>query len=163
MKMKKILPILLITLFGCSQSELQLKTADASDVQKQIASHEGNEAVLINFWATWCAPCIEEFPMIVDLSNEYKDKGLKVYFFSADWSDRKDAVIKFLKDHGVKGVSFMKSDGNDNQFIRDIHEKWTGALPFTIVYDKNGNVTDYWEMKKSREHFEKAIQKAIGL
>jgi peroxiredoxin len=57
----------------------------------------------------------------------------------------------------------MKSDGNDNQFIRDIHEKWTGALPFTIVYDKNGNVTDYWEMKKSREHFEKAIQKAIGL
>jgi peroxiredoxin len=101
--------------------------------------------------------------MIVELSDKYEGKGLKVYYFSADWSDRKDVVIKFLVDHGVKGLSFMKVDGNDNQFIRDIHEKWTGALPFTIVFDKNGNISDYWEMMKSKDHFELAIKKAIKL
>ena len=161
--MKNIYPILLITLFGCSQSDIKLKIATAADIHKQVATHKGSEAVLVNFWATWCAPCIEEFPMIVELSDKYKNKGMKVYFFSADWSDRKDVVIKFLEDHGVNGISFMKTDGNDNQFIRDIHEEWTGALPFTIVYDKNGNVTNYWEMKKNKDHFEAAIIKAIDL
>ncbi len=152
----------MITLFGCSQSDLQLKTADAADIHRQIASHSGTEAVLVNFWATWCAPCVEEFPMIVELSDEYKDKGIRVYFVSADWSDRKDDVITFLNEHGVKGKSFLKEEGNDNQFIRDIHEEWSGALPFTIVYDKEGHVSDFWEMKKDRKVFEKAIRKAIG-
>jgi thiol-disulfide isomerase/thioredoxin len=161
--MKKLLLILLISLFGCSQSDIKLKISTAENLYKQVAIHKGKEAVLINFWATWCAPCVEEFPMIVELSDKYEGKGLKVYYFSADWSDRKDAVIKFLVDHGVKGLSFMKVDGNDNQFIRDIHEKWTGALPFTIVFDKNGNISDYWEMMKSKDHFELAIKKSIKL
>jgi len=160
--MKKIFPILLITLFGCSQPDIQLKTIDAAAIKSQVESHKGSEAVLINFWATWCAPCIEEFPHIVELSHAYAGKGLKVYFVSADWKDKEDAVVEFLTEHGVSGLSFIKDEGNDNQFIRDIHEAWSGALPFTIIYDKNGDVSDHWENKKSRDVFEAAIKKAIG-
>ncbi|MEA1882405.1 MAG: TlpA disulfide reductase family protein [Candidatus Marinimicrobia bacterium] len=161
--MKKILLIFLITLFGCTKPTLQLKTVDAVAIHKQVTSHRGNEAVLINFWATWCAPCIEEFPMIVELSNAYKTKGMKIYFVSTDWLERKDDVFSFLSAQGVKGVSFLKEEGDDNDFIRAISDDWSGAQPFTIVYDKNGNVSDYWEMKKNRKVFETAILKAIGL
>ena len=59
--------------------------------------------VVINFWATYCAPCIEEFPMIVDLSNEYKDQGLKVYFVSADWSA--SGVSDFLNSTAFRSNS----------------------------------------------------------
>ena len=86
--MKKILPFLLIVFFGCDKESVWLKTVNASGLIEQINKHKGSEAVLINFWATYCAPCIEEFPMMVDLSNKYKDKGMKVYFVSADWLDR---------------------------------------------------------------------------
>ena len=159
--MKKLLPFLLIVIFSCDKENLRLKTVDASDIIHQINKHKGSEAVLINFWATYCAPCIEEFPMIVDLSNEYKDQGLKVYFVSADWSDREKEVLDFLKRQGVKGISFIKEEGNDNNFINEISKEWSGALPFTIVYDKNGNLSDFWEMEKNKNRFESAIIKAL--
>ena len=56
----------------------------------------------------------------------------------------------------------MKEEGNDNNFIRAIDDNWTGALPFTIVYDRNGNVTDRWEMEQNRTFFEAKILKAIN-
>jgi len=159
--MKKLLPFLFIILFSCDKESLWLKTVDASGLIEQINKHKGSEAVLINFWATYCAPCIEEFPMIVDLSNKYKDKGMKVYFVSADWLDREKEVLDFLESKGVEGLSFMKEEGNDNNFINEISREWSGALPFTIVYDKNGNLSDFWEMEKNKNRFEKAIIKAL--
>ena len=101
--------------------------------------------------------------MIMDLSNNYKDKGMKIYFVTTDWMDYKNKAIAFLQKQGVKGLSFIKEEGNDNNFIRAISDDWSGALPFTIVYDKNGQVTDTWEMERDRAYFEAAIQKAIGL
>ena len=160
--MKKILSIVLITIFGCSKSDLQLITVDASDIHKQVASHNGYEADLLNFWATTCSPCLEEFPMIVELSDAYKDKGIKVYFITTDWLDFEKEAITFLNKQGVKGISFIKEEGNDNNFINAISQEWSGTLPFTIVYDRYGNVSDYWEMKKDRFRFESAIIKAIG-
>ena len=97
--------------------------------------------ILINFWATYCVPCIEEFPMIVDLSKKYSEKGMQIYFVSADWLDRKKEVRDFLLEKDVKGLSFIKEEGNDNNFINEISREWSGALPFTIVYDKNGNLS----------------------
>ena len=99
--------------------------------------------------------------MIVDLSNKYKDKGMKVYFVSADWLDREKEVLDFLVGKGVEGLSFMKEEGNDNNFINEISREWSGALPFTIVYDKNGNLSDFWEMEKNKNRFESAIIKAL--
>lgn len=159
--MKKLLPFLLITIFSCDKESLRLITVNASEINYQINKHKGSEVVLINFWATYCAPCIEEFPMIVDLSNEYKDQGLKVYFVSADWSDREKEVLDFLKRQGVRGISFIKEEGNDNNFINEISKEWSGALPFTLVYDKNGNLSDFWEMEKNKNRFESAIIKAL--
>ncbi|MBT4318253.1 MAG: TlpA family protein disulfide reductase [Candidatus Marinimicrobia bacterium] len=159
--MKKIFLLLLILFLGCNNSDIKLKTVDASDINNQIKKHKGSKAVLINFWATYCVPCIEEFPMIVDLSKKYSEKGMQIYFVSADWLDRKKDVRDFLLEKDVKGLSFIKEEGNDNNFINEISREWSGALPFTIVYDKNGNLSDYWEMKKNKDRFESAIIKAI--
>ena len=159
--MKKIFLLLLILFLGCNNSDIKLKTVEASDINNQIKKHKGSKAVLINFWATYCVPCIEEFPMIVDLSKKYSEKGMQIYFVSADWLDRKKDVRDFLLEKDVKGLSFIKEEGNDNNFINEISREWSGALPFTIVYDKNGNLSDYWEMKKNKDRFESAIIKAI--
>ena len=159
--MKKIFLLLLILFLGCNNSDIKLKTVEASDINNQIKKHKGSKAVLINFWATYCVPCIEEFPMIVDLSKKYSEKGMQIYFVSADWLDRKKEVRDFLLEKDVKGLSFIKEEGNDNNFINEISREWSGALPFTIVYDKNGNLSDYWEMKKNKDRFESAIIKAI--
>jgi len=80
-------------------------------------------AVLVNFWATWCAPCMEEFPMIVDLGRDRRGEGLVVYFVSVDWLDQAEQVTAFLKRQGVSGLSFIK-DEKDGPFIDGIAREW---------------------------------------
>ena len=152
---------LFLSSFSCSRSTVDLQEATAGDILTAVAKHKGEKAVLVNYWATWCAPCVEEFPMIVELSKEYADEAV-VLFVSTDWLDEKKRTMEFLKKQGVKGLSFIKNQ-KDNEFIDGIHKDWSGALPFTIVYGMNsGNVVDSWEAKKSEARFIEAFNKAIN-
>ena len=152
---------ILFLLISCSNNNLDFREATAQDILSSVAKYKGDKAVLVNYWATWCLPCIEEFPMIVELSKEYSDDA-KVLFVSGDWLDHKDKVRDYLIRQGIEGVSFIKNQ-KDNEFVNGIHKDWSGALPFTIVYSKNsGNVVDFWEAKKPKSRFVKALKKAIN-
>lgn len=160
--MKNIIFILFTVIFSCSESNLKLKTVSASDILKQIATHKGDKSVLVNFWATTCAPCIEEIPWIIELSDQYIE-DLKVYFVSTDWLENKKDAIRFLEKHDINGLSFLKEEGNDFNFINTINEQWSGAMPFTIIYDIDGNVSSFWENIKDKAFFDSAVRKAIAL
>jgi len=159
--MKKISFIFFFIIFGCAKPEVDLRIVDAKDIFDQVATHTGKDVVLVNFWATHCSPCIEEMPYIIELEQEYKDLGFKVYFVSNDWLDRKNAVFKFLINIGVRGISFLTDELDDNEFINNIHEDWSGALPFTLIFDRRGKLIDFWTDKKTKEFFESAINKAL--
>lgn len=118
---------------------LELVEVDLAGMQAAIkdAGAAGAKAVLVNAWATWCVPCVEEFPHLVKLSNEYRDKGLTVLFVSADEASERPAVLEFLQKHGVTGKSFLKT-GDEDAFINGMHPKWDGSLPATFVYDATG-------------------------
>ena len=157
--MNRYLSIIFILIIGCEQPDLHHATAES--IYNNVISKKGEEAVLLNFWAMWCAPCVAEFPIIVDLADEYEN-DLAVYFVSVDWLDEEDKVVSFLKDQGVTWTAFIK-DEKDNAFINGIHEEWSGALPFTILYGKSsGEVLDYWEGEQPEKSFRKAIINAIN-
>ena len=166
MKMYRLLKrtqifILFLFSYSCLQSPVDLQEATADDILTAVARYKGEKAVLVNYWATWCAPCVEEFPMVMELSKEYADEAV-VLFVSGDWLDEKESALEFLEKHGVKGLSFIKNQ-KDNEFINGIHKNWSGALPFTIVYGKNsGYVVDSWEAKKPEARFIEALNKAIN-
>ena len=69
----------------------------------------------------------------------------------------------FLEKNNIDGISFLKEEGNDFNFINTINEQWSGAMPFTIIYDKNGNVSSYWENIEDKTFFESAVNKALAL
>ena len=126
---------------------------------EKISSFKGKKAVLINIWALWCEPCVEEFPMIVNLQNETKD--LEVIFVSADFEEQLQDVLFFLNEHNVGPVSYIKKQ-KDDPFIEGLHPSWSGSLPFTVVYGKNsGLIVDYWEGKKPKLRFSEAISIAL--
>ena len=153
----------LLLLLACSTSanRLELIPVAAKDILTQAASHGGSEAVLINFWGTWCEPCVAEFPLIVELASTYHADGLAVYFVSVDWLTETTRVEQFLNRQGVKGISFIK-DQKDEPFIAGINPQWSGALPFTAMYGRsNGELTDYWEGAAPRERFVAAIEAAL--
>lgn len=167
---------LLITSSVCSQSspeskeqtadnqpaskETLLKNADGEAIQDVIASYQGEKAVLVNVWATWCVPCIEEFPEIVEIQRKYPDK-LQVIFISADFPENRERAVTFLKEHGVDWVTYFKT-GKDEPFINALSDEWSGALPFTKVVDINGKVIGHWENKADFDTFNEHVKRAIN-
>lgn len=158
-QMYRYLITISLILFSCEQPDLHHTTA--ASIHKTIASDKANHAVLLNVWATWCEPCVTEFPMIVDLAKEHEN-DLAVYFVSVDWPDEEAKVVSFLKKQGVDWITFIKNE-KDNAFINGIHAEWSGALPFTILYGKtSGKVVDFWEGEQSEKRFKNAVNKAIN-
>lgn len=136
-----------------------LKDVTPTELQQIVESYKGEKAVLVNIWATWCAPCIEEFPHIVDLQRKYSDE-LKVVFVSADFPDNRDRALKFLKEQNVDWTTYFKT-GKDQPFIEALSEKWSGALPFTKILSKDGSVVSSWEQGADYERFERNVKNAI--
>lgn len=158
--------IILITFVLVSESLAQntsdvelLKSASGEDLQKVIRSYQGDKAVLVNVWATWCAPCIEEFPYIVDLQQKYEDQ-LQVVFVSADFPSQREKALDFLQEQKVDWTTYFKT-GKDQPFIEALSDDWSGALPFTKILDAEGKLVASWEQGAEYDKFERYIKKAI--
>ena len=138
----------------------ELRPADAARVIQEVR-RPGAKAVLVNLWATWCQPCREEFPDLVRIEREFRDRGLRVVFVSADFPDAERDAQRFLAAHGVRGPSFIK-EGDDMTFIDGLHSAWSGALPATFIYDSNGVLREFWEGKADRTKLLESVSAALG-
>ena len=108
---------------------------DIAGVQELIGRHHG-EVLVINVWATWCVPCVEEIP---DLNSLSREGHVRVVGISIDDpADIPSKVVPFLKKHAVPYPVFVKAGGNDEDFINALNGRWTGAVPATFVYDSTG-------------------------
>jgi thiol-disulfide isomerase/thioredoxin len=136
-----------------------LKDIDGKELQEIIESYKGDKAVLVNVWATWCVPCVEEFPEIIDIQRKYPDQ-LQVVFVSADFPENRDRAVEFLKKHNVDWTTYFKT-GKDEAFINAISKDWSGALPFSKIIHTNGNVIAHWEKKADFDTFDKHVKQAI--
>lgn len=143
-----------------ADTDTLLKDVTPDELQQIVNSYQDEKAVLINIWATWCAPCVEEFPYLVKLQQEYSD-DLQVIFVSADFPDSRDRAIEFLKDQNVDWTTYFKT-GKDQPFIEMLSDRWSGALPFTKIISENGTVVTSWEQAAEYEKFERYIKKAIN-
>ncbi len=140
---------------GRSAAEPTLQPATAAQVL-ETARAPGARAALINVWATWCQPCVEEFPDLVRLHRSYGDRGLRLVLVSADFDDQREAVLAFLRKQGASFPSYLK-DQKDEEFIDGIDPRWSGALPASFVVDRTGAIVDFWEGKKNYAALEAKI------
>ena len=159
--MRYLAIFLTVLLFGCSQPNEQKILVDTSATQlvSQIESYKGEKPVLVNFWATWCIPCIEEFPYIMKLKENYNDE-FELIFVSGDFEEAKEEAREFLKEQNVNFTTYYKT-GKDNEFIQTVSETWSGALPYTVIYSRDGSISAEWEGKAEYEQFEQELLKVI--
>ena len=108
-----------------------------------LRAESKGRVLVLNFWATWCKPCIEEFPELLKLQRTYRSQGLDVIFVSIDDDAKvKQKVVAFLTKMKVTGRTYIKHTDDDEQFINAVHPKWSGAVPATLVYDANGRFVE---------------------
>jgi thiol-disulfide isomerase/thioredoxin len=130
---------------------------DAKGLAAAIASQRG-KIVLVNFWATWCVPCREEFPDLVRLEKAYRARGVSVIGVSIDLPKDMPKIEKFLSANAPDFPNYIKRVGGDDQdFIESVDPKWGGELPFTAVYGRDGKKVEVLSGKQSYASFEKAV------
>jgi thiol-disulfide isomerase/thioredoxin len=136
--------------------------ADAPTIKKAIAGKIGH-VVVVNFWATWCGPCVEEFPALVTLQNQYRRVGVVVIAVSAD--DRKDITSKvkpFLIQQKAYFPQFLEHAYDPEDFINAFDPKWQGDLPRTFIYDKRGHLVKELAGEQTEKNFEEAVKPLLN-
>ena len=169
---KKLVTVEHTKVFGCSvkwseKKDYQQKALDAWAKEpvalesideagiKELVKNNSDKLRLINVWATWCGPCVTEFPEFITINRMYRGRDFEFVSLSADDPLKKEKVLRFLKDKQASGKNYLFNIDDKYKLIEAIDPKWQGALPYTIlvepggkiVYGKQGRI-DPSEMKK---------------
>ncbi len=139
---------------------LNIKTLNYEEL-KPILNRQDDKIYVINFWATWCVPCVKELPAFERLREEYNDRNVEVILVSLDLSSQKDnVVIPFLKRKRIKSPVFIFNDSNEQIWIEDISKDWTGSIPSTLIYNKKQRI--FYERTFSYKKLNEVLQAFVN-
>jgi thiol-disulfide isomerase/thioredoxin len=147
--------------------DVTVKEVKHDELDKAVAGHKG-KVVLVDFWATWCGPCVKRFPHQVELHKKYKDKGLVCVSVSMDkdgpkGSYDKEKVLKFLQKQNAAFPNFILLDYQDSDTQVSKRFGLEGGIPFLAMFGKDGKkVWDSETKKLNDEELNKLIEEQLA-
>jgi len=117
---------------------------------------------VLNFWATWCAPCVAELPDFDKLTREYADKPVQVVLISTDFRRDVDKRLKpFVERNDIESQVVFIDERTPNDWIDLVSTEWTGSIPATLIVRKNRDFEVFFEKQIHYEELEQAVQAAL--
>jgi len=127
----------------------EVRLIKLDELEKRIESGR-DSFYIINYWATWCLPCIKELPYFDRLQHEYKDQPVKVLLVSLDFlSQYKKSVIPFVKKKKLRSEVFLLNETDQQAYIDRISKQWSGALPATAFINRVKKTSYFFEQEFS--------------
>lgn len=156
--------ILLLSLFGL------LVMAYSAQAQKvDVINYNGLQTLrsqlhdtlyVVNFWATWCRPCVKELPYFEAASQRYKNQPVKVLLVSMDAVEDLDTRVKpFIKKRNMQANVLLLDEVDGNSWIDKIEPKWSGAIPATMVFNNKRGVYEFREAEMTEQELTSLIEK----
>ncbi|MFV0540986.1 MAG: TlpA family protein disulfide reductase [Aestuariibaculum sp.] len=158
----KLIVVCLLVLMGYksqSQTDKDLEVYDFVGFE-QFLNINDDKIHVVNFWATWCAPCVKELPYFETIGKKYANKNVEVLLVSLDFPHLYDIKLKpFISKHKLKSKVIALDDVDMNTWIPKVDKSWSGALPATLIY-KNGKRV-FYESSFTLDELEKEIKQFI--
>ncbi|MES2652138.1 MAG: TlpA disulfide reductase family protein [Bacteroidota bacterium] len=133
---------LVFVIFHCNA---QVKLLTLSELEQRVAKGKDTTYV-VNFWATWCGPCVEELPYFEKLSTTYKNQPVKVILMSLDFKSKlQSQVIPFVKKHKLTTEVYVINEPDQQAFIEKVDKKWSGAIPATWFINTKKKISAFYE------------------
>lgn len=112
----------------------QIESMPFAGLEKEIASRT-ESTVIINFWATWCRPCVEELPDFEKFRAEYADRQAEVWLVNLDFNSAVAVTVKnFVQTRGLRSRIIHLTDTDPNDWIEKVDKDWGGNIPATLIY-----------------------------
>ena len=154
--MKSATILAFMVLFGITALAQNVPVMDFDRFQPEL-QRKNDTLYMVNFWATWCMPCVEEMPDILKFSEEMRNRKFKLILVSLDNPDHLELRVKpFIKRFGITDRVILLDDPDANSWIEKVHPDWMGSIPGTLFYSGDfrlfhGSMIDYAALKKITE------------
>jgi thiol-disulfide isomerase/thioredoxin len=143
----RILVAAVLTITGVAGALATVQTAaprdpeliDLQGYQKMVQQNKG-KPLLVTFWATWCEPCRDEYPMLNELAKQYAPQGLKVVGVNMDQDGDLILMRRFLARYKPVFPNYRKKRGEEDAFSQGVMSGWNGSLPASFFYAKDGTM-----------------------
>ncbi|MCU0356007.1 MAG: TlpA family protein disulfide reductase [Cyclobacteriaceae bacterium] len=151
-----ILLLISLTLFAQPKAEIiKLK-----QLQEHIQA-KTDKVKVINFWATWCAPCIKEMPLFEKLNAERQNVEVTLVSMDLDLDPNPEKVYKFLDRRKIKSQVLILDERDPNSWIDQVDKNWSGALPATIIINGKTGKRKFIERELHEGELEKLIAEVL--
>lgn len=152
--------IILVLVILCCSCKENKPIAQAQKIDREqfleVLEQEGGKVQVINFWATWCAPCVEELPAFEQMSREYSDE-IDMTLISLDDVDLIEKKVNpFLKENEITATVLLLDDPYSSEWIPMVDPHWDGAIPVTLI--KNNSKSRFYNRTFTESELEKEIQ-----
>lgn len=154
--MKNLLTILLLAGALTATAQEPAKIVKLPELQELITA-KGDNIKVINFWATWCAPCVKEMPLFEKLGQERKDVKVTLVSMDLDLDPDPAKVHKFVARKKLQSQVLILDEKDPNSYIEQIEKSWSGALPATIIVNSKTGQRKFVERELHEGELEKLI------
>ncbi|RIJ37400.1 TlpA disulfide reductase family protein [Pontibacter oryzae] len=154
-----LLSLLGILIMAYSAQAQQVPVIKYDGLQK-LRNQPHDTLYVVNFWATWCRPCVKELPYFEAASQRYKNQPVKVLLVSMDAVEDLDTRVKpFIKKRNMQATVLLLDEVDGNSWIDKIEPKWSGAIPATMVFNNKRGVYEFREAEMTEQELTSLIEK----
>ncbi|MDO5524227.1 MAG: TlpA family protein disulfide reductase [Bacteroidia bacterium] len=166
--MRKIGTILIILLAPASFSVFSQNNSGGNSFEvknfeqlKPLLHQQNDTLYVVNFWATWCAPCVKEVPYFEQIGQKYNNQKVKVLMISMDFPNQAESrLAPFMEKNKMKNRVILLNDPRQNKWIPQVSEEWTGAIPATLVY--RNNEREFYQKEFTFDELDEIIQSKLN-
>jgi thiol-disulfide isomerase/thioredoxin len=157
-----LLPAAALVAFARPASSEPVKLVRPEQYRARVVAAKKGRVLLVNFWATWCDPCREEMPALVSAAKGFSSKDVAVALVSTDSLKKTPDVQKFLASGKIPFVCWQAKSPDPQRFINAVDKSWNGDVPYTLVYDRKGELVARLVGPQTEKSFGEAVRKALA-